>query len=99
MSSFNGDFISFHVRGYAKLLCFKDHARGILKIAKENDDCDDGLETVGGTINAQCKNVKIDTENYDTHIYRPASRNGICVRHTSITFIVFHQSTLYTLLS
>ena len=66
--SFNDDFISFHARGYAKLLCFKDHVRGILKIAKENDDCDDGVETVGRTINAECKNVKIDTENYDTHI-------------------------------
>ena len=62
--SFNDDFISFHARGYAKLLCFKDHVRGILKIAKENDD-DDGVVTVG---NAECKNVKIDTENYDTHI-------------------------------
>ena len=53
--SFNDDFISFHARGYTKLLCFKDHVRGILNIAKENDDCDDGMETVG---NDKCKMQK-----------------------------------------
>ena len=68
VSPFNGDFISFHAKEYAKRLCFKDHDTDILKIAKDNDDCDDGLETVGGMINAECKNVKINTENYDTHI-------------------------------
>ena len=38
MNYFDGEVISLHARGFAKLVCFKDHAREILKwqkIAKE----------------------------------------------------------------
>ena len=35
LNYFDGALVSFHARGYAKLLCFNDDARGVLKMAKE----------------------------------------------------------------
>ena len=40
---FNGALVSFHARGYAKLICFKDHARGVLKLA-QRDSTEDSIE-------------------------------------------------------
>ena len=53
VSTFNGELVSFHARGYAKLLCFKDHARGILKMAKDNDDDDNDDNDDDGGENIQ----------------------------------------------
>ena len=68
LNSFGGALVSFHARGYAKLLCFNDHARGVLKMAKEGDASDDGIENLGRAINAECKEIKFDTDTYDTQI-------------------------------
>ena len=68
LNYFDGVLVSFHARGYAKLLCFNDHAIGVLKMAKEGDASDDGIENLGRAINAECKEIKIDTNTYDTHI-------------------------------
>ena len=59
---------SFHARGYAELLCFNDHARGVLKMAKEGNASDDGIENFGRAINAECKEIKINTDTNDTCI-------------------------------
>ena len=68
LNYFDGVLVSFHARGYAKLQCFNDHAIGVLKMAKEGDASDDGIENLGRAINAECKEIKIDTDTYDTHI-------------------------------
>ena len=37
-------------------------------MAKESDASDDGIENLGRAINAECKEIRIDRDNYDTHI-------------------------------
>ena len=69
LNYFDGARVSFHACGYAKLLCFNDHARGVLKMAKKGDASDDGIENLGRAINAECKEIKIDTDTYDFHFH------------------------------
>ena len=37
-------------------------------MAKEGDASDDGIENIVRAINAECKEIKIDTDTYDTRI-------------------------------
>ena len=66
VSKFNGSLISFHSRGYARIFCFEDHARCLLKETKDNDNVD--LTMIGKQINDECKECEIDQKNYNSHI-------------------------------
>ena len=63
----DGALVSFHARGYAKWICFKDHAQGVLKLA-QTDSTEDIIENIVRAIYDECKDLKIDAENYDTHV-------------------------------
>ena len=58
--------MSCHASGSAKLICFKDHASGLLKLT-QTDSTEDSIENVARAIHAKCQGLKIDAENYDTH--------------------------------
>ena len=59
--------MSFHPIEYAKLICFKDHAREVLKLA-QTESAEDRIENVAKAIQLECKDLKSDAENYETHI-------------------------------
>ena len=56
----------FYAWWYVKLICFKDHIWGVLKLAQTNST-EDSIENVARGIHAKYKDLKIDAENYDTN--------------------------------
>ena len=78
---FDGALVSFHARGYVILICFNGHAREVLKLA-QTDWTENSIENVVRAIHAECKDLKIDAEIYDTHIILDKSMD-----FTSVTLI------------
>ena len=74
LSELGGSFISFHNRGASTLYCFNDHARVVLKDAKDKNDIseecqeDDVLCSIGSKIKEESKRNKIDKSSYNSYI-------------------------------
>ena len=74
LSELGGSFISFHNRGASTLYCFNDHARVVLKDAKDKNDIseecqeEDVLCSIGSKIKEETKRNKIDKSSYNSYI-------------------------------
>ena len=76
---FKDRLLTFHVNGYAKLLCFNDNAMIGLKLVKETavNEVEIVLQTCANTIKEECKMADISSTEYRTSIDRTIAREVV----------------------